>query len=300
MIRKEIQNSLINTVFFLWVGVVGYSFFSVLPSSLQTAPSSSIADSSLGWRYPNVRFPETGNGQLANPDSSYRGGEAQGLPVRLRIPIINVDSAIEDAYVTSDGRIDSRPGSANVSWFSLGPLPGEIGSAVIGGNYGEINGEPFVFDNLSQLKIGDNVYIENDKGETLAFLVKSTRYFERNDDVSSVFMSEDGRAHLNLITYEGVWNQENESSPDRLVVFTDAIPLDGSDLISPRFPETGGTMSTVSNRLFSASIFKDIVTPMDQLITSFLLILIVLVIFEIVRPLVDLVLKSRVKRPQDI
>jgi hypothetical protein len=83
-------------------------------------------------------------------------------------------------------------------------------------------------------------------------------------------------------------------------VFTDAIPLDGSDLISPRFPETGGTMSTVSNRLFSASIFKDIVTPMDQLITSFLLILIVLVIFEIVRPLVDLVLKSRVKRPQDI
>jgi len=244
---------------------------------LQTDPSSSIDDSSLGWKYPTVKFPETGNSQLDYLNSNYPSEETQGLPVRLRIPIINLDSAIEDTYVTSDGRIGVRPGSANVSWFSLGPLPGEIGSAVIGGNYGEINGDPFIFENLGQLKIGDNVYVENDRVVTLAFLVKLTRYFERNDDVSSVFMPEDGRAHLNLITYEGVWNQENENSPNRLVVFTDAIPLERSDLMSPKFPDTVGAISTVSDKLFSSPIFKDIVTPMDQAITSFLMILIIFV-----------------------
>src|SRR3989344_940943 len=76
----------------------------------------------------------------------------EGLPVRLKIPVIAVDTVIEDAFITSDGRMDSPEGIENVAWFALGPHPGEIGSAVIGGHYGINNGARAVFYNLDKLK----------------------------------------------------------------------------------------------------------------------------------------------------
>lgn len=295
MIRKKIQNYLINGAFFLWIGAVGYGFFSLLPLALETKTSLTRADTTFGWKYPATKFPSTGMDQLASPDTKNPGGIFQGLPVRLIIPSINVDSTIEDAYITSDGRMDVLPGSTNVAWFPLGPYPGKTGNSVIGGHYGVSNGVSFVFQNLNKLKIGDKVYIENDKGETLAFKVKSTKYFGKDADSSTVFTSKDDKAHLNLITCEGVWNQVNGSYPDRLVVFTDAILLEGTAPIVPKLPETKDTASSVPKTIFSSPIFKDIVTPMDKVITSILIFLIASVMIEIFRPIIDLVFKYRVK-----
>ena len=144
-----------------------------------------------------------------------------------------MDSAIEDALITPDGRMDVPAGSVNVAWFALGPHPGQVGSAVIGGHFGISNGVKFVFYDLDKLKVGDKVYIENDKGDTLAFQVRRIQLFDRNADATTVFTSNDGLAHLNLITCEGIWNQVNDSYPQRLVVFTDAIP---EEAITPTNP----------------------------------------------------------------
>src|SRR6185369_3242697 len=101
------------------------------------------------------------------------GGLPRGLPVRLRIPIIGVDAAIEDAFITADGRMDVPEGSLNVAWFALGTRPGKVGSAVIGGHFGINQGVPFVFYNLDKLKVGEKIYILDDKDDTLAFMVRS-------------------------------------------------------------------------------------------------------------------------------
>jgi LPXTG-site transpeptidase (sortase) family protein len=143
------------------------------------------------------------------------------LPVRLLIPKIKVDAAVEYLGLTSSGAMDVPKGPSDVAWFDLGPRPGEIGDAVIAGHYGWKDNIPASFDNLSKLKIGDEIYVEDYSGATTTFIVKEIGNFDKNADSANVFDSSDGKAHLNLVTCEGIWNAAEKSYSDRLVVFTD-------------------------------------------------------------------------------
>jgi LPXTG-site transpeptidase (sortase) family protein len=190
--------------------------------------SNDTVPQSVTWKFPAsfLKFPVAGTGVPAS--SAYSslpvpGGVPQGLPVRLQIPSIGVDSFIEDAYITPQGNMEVPSGTVDVAWFALGPHPGQIGSAVIGGHFGIKNGVPFVFYNLSKLKIGDDIYIIDDEGNTITFQVSSTALFAANADATTVFTSNDGLAHLNLITCEGTWNEIAGEYPDRTVVFTKEI-----------------------------------------------------------------------------
>ena len=143
------------------------------------------------------------------------------LPVRLKIPAIDVESKFEYVGLTPDGSMDAPKEPANAGWFNLGPRPGENGSAVIAGHYGWKNGIPAVFDNLSKLKKGDKIYIEDENGVSISFVVRESRSYDPKADASTVFNSSDGKAHLNLITCEGSWNRLKKSYSKRLVVFAD-------------------------------------------------------------------------------
>jgi len=145
-----------------------------------------------------------------------------GLPVRLKIPGIDVDAVIEHVGLTPDGSMDTTKGPDGVTWFKLGPRPGENGSAVIAGHYGTWkNGKGSVFDNLYKLRKGDKLYIEDDKGAIISFVVRESRKYNPSADASDVFGSNDGKSHLNLITCEGIWNKVSKTYSNRLVVFAD-------------------------------------------------------------------------------
>lgn len=289
--------------FFAIVAGAG-SYFILLPRPDTEKPVNTvISDKLFGWKFPVAKFPLTGPNSKLLAYSNIRdpGGIPQGLPVRLKIPVIGVDSAIEDALITTDGRMDVPAGSVNVAWFALGPHPGKEGSAVIGGHFGIDNGIPKVFYNLDKLKRGDKIYIEDDTGDTLAFVVRSIKLFDRNADATTVFTSADGLAHLNLITCEGVWNQVNDSYPDRRVIFTDSIPGEGKIAVNPKLPEAAATIPIPTPSLapseipspsvtpaplsttFIASTKSLYATPLDGLITSFLLIAVVFMAFKITR-----------------
>lgn len=147
--------------------------------------------------------------------------ESFGLPMRLKIPEINVDSVIEYVGLTSDGAMDAPKGSDNVAWFELGPRPGESGSAVIAGHYGWKNGKGSVFDDLHKLRKGDKLYVEDSNGEIISFVVRETRRYDLKAIASEVFVPNDGKSHLNLITCEGVWDEISKTYSQRLVVFAD-------------------------------------------------------------------------------
>jgi LPXTG-site transpeptidase (sortase) family protein len=145
-----------------------------------------------------------------------------GLPTRLKIPGIDVDAAIEYVGLAPDGAMDIPKGPSDVGWFELGPRPGENGSAVMAGHYGIWkNGEGSVFDNLHKLISGDKLYIEDEKGAVVTFVVRESRRFDPKADAKEVFSSSDEKAHLNLITCEGTWNKVSKSYSQRLVVFAD-------------------------------------------------------------------------------
>ncbi|MCX6705132.1 MAG: class F sortase, partial [Candidatus Woesebacteria bacterium] len=114
----------------------------------------------------------------------------------------------------------------DVGWFTGSPRPGEKGNAIITGHVAQIRGgvlvKPGVFSNLNELSAGDKLYIVNEKGESITFVVRENRNYDPSADATDVFISADGGAHLNLITCEGTWNPDKLSYSQRLVVFTDA------------------------------------------------------------------------------
>ncbi len=144
-----------------------------------------------------------------------------GLPVRLRIPKINVDAAIESVGLRPNGDMDVPKSPANAAWYNKGPRPGEKGSAVIDGHFGYKDNIPAVFDNLSKLQKGDKLFIEDAQGGANTFVVQASRNYDPNANAKDVFFASDGGTHLNLITCEGVWNATDKSYSNRLVVFTD-------------------------------------------------------------------------------
>ena len=144
-----------------------------------------------------------------------------GLPMRLKIPKINVDAVVEYVGLTPQGAVGVPKGPSNTAWFDLGPRPGEKGSSVIVGHFGWKNGIPAAFDNLNKLRKGDKLYVEDDKGAIISFVVRESRRYDQKADASDVFSSNDGKPHLNLITCEGIWSKVSKSYSNRLVVFTD-------------------------------------------------------------------------------
>ena len=118
--------------------------------------------------------------------------------------------------------MDVPKGPVDVAWFKLGPRPGDNGSAVIAGHYGTWkNGEGSVFNNLNKLNIGDMIYVEDENGVIVRFAVRQIRIYDPNADSSDIFVSDDGKSHLNIITCEGEWNSVQKTYSKRLVIFSD-------------------------------------------------------------------------------
>jgi sortase A len=143
------------------------------------------------------------------------------LPFRLKIPKIAIDAHLESVGLKSKNEMDVPKDIKNAAWFNLGPQPGEKGSAVIDGHFGWKDGISAVFDNLSKLQKGDKIYVENEKGIVVSFVVRETKTFGENEDASAIFRSNDSGSHLNLITCGGAWNKTGKSYSNRLVVFAD-------------------------------------------------------------------------------
>lgn len=144
-----------------------------------------------------------------------------GAPARITIPGINVDAAIEQVALTTDGFMDVPKLPLDTAWYMLGPRPGEQGSAVIAGHVDWKDGSRAVFADLHTLKPGDRVAVQDDKGVVVSFVVRTSRTYDANAYAEDVFISNDGKAHLNLVTCSGVWNIDKKEYSQRLVVFTD-------------------------------------------------------------------------------
>lgn len=143
------------------------------------------------------------------------------LPSRIAIPSIGIDAPIEHVSVTIDGDMDVPKLQFGTAWYKLGPRPGEIGSAVIAGHKDWKNGEDAIFANLHKLKPGDKVVVEDNRGLLITYVVRTSSTYNPDSDATNVFRSNDGKAHLNLITCQGEWDKNTEGYSQRLVVFTD-------------------------------------------------------------------------------
>lgn len=145
-----------------------------------------------------------------------------GTPTNIKIPKINIDTNIYSVGINSSGEMDIKDDLDNVAWYQYGPKPGETGSAVIAGHYGwNRDGKAAVFINLHNLEIGDDIYVIDDKGNEMNFEVSNIKQFDPSANASSVFLSNDKKSHLNLVTCNGTWENSKQTYSNRLVVFAD-------------------------------------------------------------------------------
>lgn len=97
------------------------------------------------------------------------------------------------------------------------------GSSVITGH---LNGKDIpeaVFFDLSQVEIGDEVIVIGEDSTSLTFRVVQVRAFPHNASTEEVFISNDGKVRLNLITCGGDWLSSEELYAERTVVFTELV-----------------------------------------------------------------------------
>ena len=213
-LKKFMQSKILTKIILLLVILSGLILFTTLLFYF-TPPNSSQSDSLTSVP---VIGSTISSQQIVN---SVLDIDQVELPIRLKIPSINVDAPIEYVGLTPNGEMDTPKSYVNVGWFNLGQRPGENGSAVITGHYSLINNKPGVFDNLHKLRKDDKIYIIDEKGKNIIFVVRKIQRYGKNDNSSGIFDSNDGKAHLNIITCVGVWNKAEETFSERLVVFTD-------------------------------------------------------------------------------
>jgi len=145
-----------------------------------------------------------------------------GLPIRLMIPAINVDAAIEYVGLTPNGAMGVPGNLVNVAWYNLGARPGQKGNAVIDGHRSSRTWVAAVFDHLDDLRVGDYLYIEDDQGTIITFIVRENRTYDPDEDASDIFGLSDG-IHLNLISCSGAWDKVQKSFNKRLIIFADVV-----------------------------------------------------------------------------
>jgi sortase A len=141
-----------------------------------------------------------------------------GRPVRLIIPKMDLNAAVEYVGLTAGGAMAAPSLAETVGWYKLGPRPGNRGSAVIAGHSGYADGRPAAFDELHRLRQGDEIYVEDASGRLASFVVRTTRSYARDANAAEVFAPAVGR-RLNLITCTGAWDVVAGTASERLVVF---------------------------------------------------------------------------------
>jgi len=144
-------------------------------------------------------------------------------PVRIKIDKIGVGAVVQPVGLTADGNMDIDENPVEAAWYKLGPKPGQEGSAVIAGHYGWKKNVPSVFNDLHTLVAGDEILTVGDDGKVMTFVVTRLATYAPDQDATNVFRSDDGKAHLNLVTCQGSWNNSVRTYSERLVVFTDLV-----------------------------------------------------------------------------
>jgi sortase (surface protein transpeptidase) len=143
-----------------------------------------------------------------------------GTPLRVRIPSLDVDAAIEQVGIDAEGNMATPEDPWNTAWYAPGSRPGQRGNAAIAGHVDYHGIGPVVFWRLNELVPGDEVFVDTDAGQTLRFVVNDSTYYRPESAPLERIFGTSNTPNLNLITCGGTFNPTTRQYDQRLVVFT--------------------------------------------------------------------------------
>jgi len=141
---------------------------------------------------------------------------ARGVPTRVRVPAIGVDSSLETLHLAGP-ELAPPKGFDHAGWYADGTAPGDIGPAVIAGHVDSKAG-PAVFYRLRELTAGDRIEVVRG-GVVLRFTVTRTAWFPKIKFPTDQVYGPTPDRQLRLITCGGVFDHKLRSYRDNLVVY---------------------------------------------------------------------------------
>jgi hypothetical protein len=141
----------------------------------------------------------------------------RGVPTRLRVTAIGVDTSLESLHIGKDGALIPPQNFARAGWYADGTAPGDQGPAVIAGHVDSRRG-PAVFYKLRELEAGDRIEVVRG-GRTVRFTVISTAWYPKKTFPNDQVYGPTPDRQLRLITCGGVFDHRLRSYKDNLVVY---------------------------------------------------------------------------------
>ncbi len=155
----------------------------------------------------------------ATPVALAQTANTDNTPVRLIVPRLKLDTAIQSVGKSETGEAGVPTNSKDVAWYNVGPKPGEAGNAVISGHLDDKVG-PAIFWHLRDLKVDDTITVVDKAGTQRTFKVLEVAAYPYTKAPLNQIFGFDLEHDLNLITCTGRWNNITHTYTQRLVVYT--------------------------------------------------------------------------------
>lgn len=173
---------------------------------------------------PNVLSVQTDQPKqdISQEEATSQEEPQRGVPIRVKIPKIGIDTEIEAVGNDAKGNMDIPKDDDNTSWYQPGFRPGQKGNAVLAGHLDKKDASPAVFWDIDKLEAGDEIIIVDENGEELTFAVTEKAQFPNEGFPINRVFGDSEAAMLNLITCHGEWNQ-GAGYDQRYVVFSKLV-----------------------------------------------------------------------------
>ncbi len=170
--------------------------------------------------YPQRRIVVTESvGVIATTSLMSSTSTSPSPPVTLRIPKIELEAGFEGPLgLNQDKTVEVPRTYDKLGWYRYGPMPGEVGSAVILGHVDSYKG-PAVFYDLRLLVVGDKIYITKEDGTEVSFEVISIERYRQADFPTAMVYGEVPYPALRLVTCAGFFNKLRQEYSHNLVVY---------------------------------------------------------------------------------
>lgn len=145
---------------------------------------------------------------------------APSAPVRLQVPSLDVDSAVQDLGLDDDGAMEVPAGGFPAGWYTGSPTPGSIGPAVLAGHV-DWGGQAGVFAGLHRLQAGDEVLVTRADDTTAVFGVTRVQRVPKDDFPTEAVYGDLDHAGLRLVTCGGTFDRRAGHYRDNVVVYAE-------------------------------------------------------------------------------
>ncbi|NUS77096.1 MAG: class F sortase [Streptomyces sp.] len=154
-----------------------------------------------------------------SPTAKSRAGRGSSVPVRLRIPAIDVDTPVIRLGLAQDGTVQVPPVTAHdrAGWYEHSPVPGRTGPSVILGHVTVGSYGDGVFRRLGALRRGDRITARLADGTETGFAVTAVRTVAKADFPADEVYGDVDRPELRLITCGGP--RTGDGYLDNVIVF---------------------------------------------------------------------------------